>query len=187
MSDTVPDLPGEIWRGVIGLEDAYQVSNWGRVRSLDRYIEGANGRKQRIRGGLMRAQRAGNKRTRPYLHVCLRWRGERIGVFVHQLVAWAFLGEQPAGHHIHHKNGDSMDNRACNLEYRQHAEHLSEHHTGERNPAAILTAHQVQAIRRQLAAGANGAALGREYGVSKTTIYAIRDRRTWADVEELAF
>ena len=32
----------EIWRDVVGYEGVYQVSNFGNVRSLDRYVKCSN-------------------------------------------------------------------------------------------------------------------------------------------------
>ncbi len=46
-------------------------------------------------------------------------------VYIHQLVAAAFLGPKPAGHEINHKNGVKTDNRAENLEYVTHAENMA--------------------------------------------------------------
>lgn len=34
----------EIWRPVVGYEGLYEVSSYGRVRSLDRYVKYSNGR-----------------------------------------------------------------------------------------------------------------------------------------------
>jgi NUMOD4 motif len=39
----VQDLPNEQWRPIKGYEDYYEVSNLGRVRSLDREIERCDG------------------------------------------------------------------------------------------------------------------------------------------------
>ena len=35
----VYSLENEIWKDIIGFEGKYQVSNYGRVRSLDRYLK----------------------------------------------------------------------------------------------------------------------------------------------------
>lgn len=39
---SLEDLPNEFWRDVVGYEGIYQVSNLGRVKSLDRYAEYPN-------------------------------------------------------------------------------------------------------------------------------------------------
>jgi hypothetical protein len=54
---------------------------------------------------------------------------------------------------------------------------------GEANPAAKLTAAAVAEIRRRLTIGGiTGAALGREYGVSKTLICDIKNGKNWKAV-----
>lgn len=72
-----PDLPGEQWRPVVGWGDLYEVSNWGRVRSLPRVdVYGRN------RPGVL---------LRPYVgSVTLCRAGQRRCVYVHSLVAKAF-------------------------------------------------------------------------------------------------
>lgn len=40
----------ETWRPVLGFEGLYEVSDWGRVRSLDRAARGDQGSVRRIRG-----------------------------------------------------------------------------------------------------------------------------------------
>jgi hypothetical protein len=53
---------------------------------------------------------------------------------------------------------------------------------GERHPMAKLTEEIVRDIRGALARGASGAELGRQHGVTKSTISAIKHRRSWAHV-----
>lgn len=55
---------------------------------------------------------------------------------------------------------------------------------GERAAKSSLTESTVRAIRAAVADGVAGAALAREYGVTKGAIYAIVKRRTWAHVYE---
>lgn len=45
----------------------------------------------------------------------------------HEIVAEAYHGPRPAGHDIHHVNGDHTDNRPENLQYVPESEHLSAH------------------------------------------------------------
>ena len=52
-------------------------------------------------------------------------------------------------------------------------------HAGETNGRAKLTLAQVQKIRSLLNIGSSGASIGRQYGVTKETIYAIKHGRNW--------
>ena len=57
------------------------------------------------------------------------------GKLVHHLVARAHLPHKEAGQEIRHLNGDSLDNRACNLAWGTHAEN-------ERDKVAHGTHHE---------------------------------------------
>lgn len=175
----------EVWKDILGFEGYYQVSNLGKVRSLDRVVEKKDGTSQLYKGRMMRPQYAGAKRE--YLHICLSMGATRIGVFVHQLVALAFLGEPKDGWHVHHINGKEDDNRASNLMYIEFRTHCSFHNQGEHNNSAVLTKEDVAVIKKLLKEGMRGTEIARKFGVNKNTIYNIRHGRNWADVEELAF
>lgn len=111
-----------------------------------------------------------------------RWK--RVGV--HRLVCETFHGLRPDwAELVAHVNGDPADNRAENVRWstflqneedkRAHGRDLS----GERHHQAKLTASQVREIRRRRAAGEQGRALGREFGVTESTISCIHHRKIW--------
>ena len=96
----------ESWKDIPGFEGAYQVSNLGRVRSLDR--RDRLGR--RFRGRVLILQKYPNG----YLHVAL---GRGPQHLVHRLVAGAFLQNASRLREVNHKNGNRADNRLENLEW----------------------------------------------------------------------
>ncbi len=55
----------EVWRPVVGLEGFYEVSDLGRVRSVDRMFTRADGQRQGRRGRLLVASLVGRDRNRP--------------------------------------------------------------------------------------------------------------------------
>ncbi len=81
---------GEIWRDIKNYEGHYQVSNFGRVRSLDRVILKKNGHRQYTKGVLLRpsVSRTG------YYHIVVRKNCKQKGNCVHQLV-WDAFGDKP--------------------------------------------------------------------------------------------
>jgi hypothetical protein len=107
MSETEPVF--ETWAPVLGFEDAYEVSDIGRVRSRDR-VDTA-GRK--LRGCLLRA--------------CIDSTGYRsVGLYrggigatkrVHVLVAEAFHGGFIPGLHSCHNDGDKLNNLSTNIRW----------------------------------------------------------------------
>lgn len=48
------DNDSESWRSVVGFENRYEVSDHGRVRSLDRIIDGKDGRRTRWPGRILK-------------------------------------------------------------------------------------------------------------------------------------
>lgn len=167
----------EEWRAVVGDEGSYEVSNLGRVRSLDRVITTSTGTR-RIRGGMMRGSSTGKK----YLYVMLS--GQRF-VAIHVLVCRAFHGPKPGvNYQAAHFNGNSLDNRASNLRWVTNAENTADKRRHGRLviPTNVkLTGEQVDAIRAERAAvGTTLRALGERYGVSTSGIAGIISRRTWA-------
>ena len=113
LAEQIPDvLDGEEWRDVVGYA-GYQVSNYGRIRSVDRYTRGRGGMKLE-RGCVITP--INNKGT-GYLEVRLSTSGRHKGLLVHRLVAMAFHDNRDELPCVDHINGDKHDNRADNLRW----------------------------------------------------------------------
>ena len=96
----------ETWRPVPGWDNLYEVSDLGRVRSLDRIDSRGRPRLGRVRELTAHAG---------YPRVNL-WRdGEFETALVHRLVLTAFAGAPPEGHEARHLNDNPADNRLENL------------------------------------------------------------------------
>lgn len=100
----------ERWKQVRGHEGMYEVSNLGRVRSLDRTIISKNGRSRRFSGKILSPVLDGSGRLR-----CRLSGGEFRRV--HVMVAEAFIGERPSGMLVCHNDGDPFNNNVTNLRY----------------------------------------------------------------------
>lgn len=102
----------EIWKGVVGYEGSYEVSSLGNVRSVKRIEANSLGRLRAV-GGAIRKQGI----SRGYRTVMLWNHGRPKMCRVHSLVAAAFIGERPRGHHVNHIDFDRGNNSVGNLEY----------------------------------------------------------------------
>lgn len=103
----------EVWKDIVGYEGIYQVSNKGRIRSLDRYILHSNGFKYFYKGLILKPKTDKDG----YLRVTLNNRMNRKMVAVHRIVASVFLDNPNNYPVVHHKNEKKDDNKVCNLEW----------------------------------------------------------------------
>lgn len=124
----------EIWKDIPGYEGLYQVSNMGRVKSLDRWIEQKDPRGNYLRPFPGKAMKPFYS-TQRYLYVTLSDKyGKRGKVSVHILVLRSFVGECPHKYQCNHLNGKRDDNRLENLEYCTRSDNLKHSYKVLRRP-----------------------------------------------------
>ncbi|MCM3783681.1 NUMOD4 domain-containing protein [Neobacillus mesonae] len=112
----------EHWVDIVGYEGKYQVSNQGRVRSLDREIITKNGVVKPKKGKVLSPCNNGNG----YMYVSL---GKGNHEYIHHLVARAFVCNPRCVKEVNHINEIKSDNRADNLEWVTRIENIR-HGTG---------------------------------------------------------
>ena len=103
----------EIWLPVKGYEDRYEVSDYGRVRSLDRQVWDERGYWKPVRGRVLNQPMSGS-----YPSVSLhRSPLPPKKIRVHILVLETFIGERPDGMHACHRDDDPLNNKVDNLRW----------------------------------------------------------------------
>lgn len=120
----------EIWKDIEGYEGIYQVSNKGRVKSVERYIEKkAYGKQYKfLKKELIRKGHSINKR---YILYDL-WKNNECNHFlIHQLVAKTFIPNPNNYTVVHHKDENPKNNAVDNLEWVNEEVHR-ELHSNER-------------------------------------------------------
>lgn len=100
----------EEWRDIPGQSGFYQVSDRGRVRSVDRLVVSSNGLRRNLKGKVLKQRPDEHGR----LQVVLRNQKDHR---VHQLVMRAFVGPCPPGMVVCHSDGDNKNNRLENLRF----------------------------------------------------------------------
>ncbi len=165
--------PTEIWKPICGHEGFYEVSNFGRVRSLKfRNTAGRILRTAKQRSGHLRVDLGRRQRNR----------------LVHRLVIETFVGPRPEGMECCHHNGDPEDNRIENLRWDTRSSNHADkriHGTsrsGEENPFSKLKADEVKDIRRMRSSGFTLKDIAEAFGVTQSTVSAIARRKAWAHI-----
>lgn len=110
-------MNNEIWLPIVGYEGIYEISNFGRVKSLQRTVEhhGAKSGLYNKAEKILSPQKHSTKGG--YYEVCL-WRENKSKNFkLHRLVATAFIPNPENKPEVNHKDGDKSNNCVNNLEW----------------------------------------------------------------------
>lgn len=105
----------EKWLPVVGYEGHYEVSDKGRVRSLDRMITMKNGITRKTEGRILAPQNSNGQGR--YRAVTISRDGIAKRVSIHRLVAEAFIPNPNGFKEINHKDEDKTNNHVENLEW----------------------------------------------------------------------
>jgi NUMOD4 motif/HNH endonuclease len=172
----------EVWLPVSGYEGNYEVSNLGKVRSLDRIL--SNKRHQtRAKGRVLK--HSFDSWGYPHIGLCRDY-GKKFTFKIHRLVAIAFTPNPENKPCVNHLDGNKTNNTAANLEWATSKEnHDHAVATGlKRNPVgdngrARLTPELIQQAKTLRALGNTYASIGRELGVSENHARMVVIGRRW--------
>lgn len=179
----------EVWRAVVGWEGEYEVSDQGRVRSLDRIVicewakQGARREKtfsRRHPGRII----APDANTSGHLAVRLNGKAKR---YVHRLMLEAFVGPCPPGEEALHRDDVPDHNRLPNLYWGTRRQNLLDAVRNGKKPVgddlsfSKLKARDIPTIRLRLL-NESPAEIARSYGVQRQCIVKVRDGINWKHV-----
>ena len=133
----------EIWKPISGYEGFYEVSNLGRIRSLERNVECSDGRKRKIKDRTLK----GSSYSGGYSGVTLHKDGCAKFVNIHRIVAEAFVPNPLEKEEVNHKDENPSNNHASNLEWVTCKENINYGTRTERARKAIVKA-QGRAVRQ---------------------------------------
>jgi hypothetical protein len=181
----------ETFVDIIGYEGLYQISNFGKVRSLDRKVNHPWVKVAIKKGKMMKT---GIKNG--YAVILLQKNGIEKHYLIHRLVALHFIPNPENKPEVNHKNGNKLDNRATELEWatrkenHQHALNTGLNYfrlkglRGTESPNAKLNDEIVRDIRLKFSSGKETVMnLAKKYGIDRSTIYYIIKRRIWKHLD----
>lgn len=162
----------EIWKEVAAQYGPYEVSNQGNIRRADSF----------------KLKKATVAKV-GYFVVNLWLRNKSNVVYVHSLVAEAFIGQRPPGYTVNHIDGNKLNNNAGNLEYLTNADNVRHAHMtglcpkGEKCSAAKLTENQAAEIKRRALGGERTRDLAAEFGVGMPIVSQIKHGTRWKHLD----
>lgn len=165
----------------IPFADGYYVDDQGNVYSkwINKGVHGL------AKGSVLKKLKCSTSKSG---HVTVRFGRKNKAILVHRLVYEVFNGEIPDGLVVRHINDVPNDNRLINLKLGTQKDNMSDamingiFPLGEKNGQSKLTAEQVKLIK-VMSPFKSQAQLGREFNVSRKTIAAILEGRTWKHVK----
>lgn len=149
----------EIWRPIEGTDGRYEVSNTGKVRSLNYGRHGGTREMSPV------------KDKKGYLRVRITRNGKNSTVKVHRIVAETFIPNVDNKPQVNHINGVKDDNRAENLEWVNNSE--NQKHAFDNGYK-----EKTREWCRQMGNTIGKEALSRERELRKTPVVAIKEDGT---------
>lgn len=139
-------ISNEAWTWITGFQagkqfdytNYYEVSNYGRIRSVNKIIKYKQVKPYFRKGRILKA-RVDVAKTRQlkgdigYLSVSLSKNGIVKSFAIHKLVAEGFLGRCPNQYEIDHIDDNKHNNHIDNLQYLSTKEHHQKDFLGEKN------------------------------------------------------
>lgn len=177
----------EEWRDVVGYESSYEVSSYGKIKSIERRCASKNGKTRKVPERIMKPKidRYG------YSAIHLSKNGERRDFTIHRLVALAFIPNPENLPQVNHKDGDKLDNRVDSLEWcsaQYNVQHsfdngLQKVPCGTDRPFFKMSDEKVREVRKRYATeGISLVKLAKDYDICPQTLHSIILLKTWKHV-----
>jgi hypothetical protein len=109
---SLEDIEGEIWKDIEGYDGYYQISNFGRVKSLSRDVFNGMGyylKKEKILKG--RITKYG------YINITITFNAKQYGLIIHRVVAQHFINNLKNKREVNHIDSIKLNNSVDNLEW----------------------------------------------------------------------
>ena len=169
----------EKWQPCPGYEESYQVSNLGKVRSIDRFHFKRRGR---IKGKTL----IQNLNKKGYPEVKLWKNNKQEARNPHRLVALAFIPNPNNLPQVNHIDGDKLNNHVSNLEWISNSDNMRHAYKlglkcskGENNSNCKITDIQVTQIKLIYNTGKSSKYISEELNVKLHIVRQIISGKSW--------
>ncbi len=174
----------EIWKNIRGFDGYYQISSFGRVRSVDRWIVTITGRKILYKSKIRKLgyDKDGYARLSLTKNKCV------THFRVAFLVTENFIGDIPTGYVVAHKDGIRTNNKVGNLKVCTQLENIRDKIThgtmafGSKTNNAKLKEYNIKEIRELIVSGIPILEIAKKYNVTRSAIDAIKYGKTWKQI-----
>lgn len=166
----------ENWKSIDGYKGLYEVSNLGRVRSLDRIVGNRWGKEHMRKGYVMTSTRT----SKGYLGIQLFSNGIKKSFKTHRLVASAFIPNPLNLDDVNHKDFDKSNNNVENLEWMSKEDNMQHARIGGRK-AKKLTMEIAREIRAERAKGVTYRELVGMFECSINNVFRVVNNTIWVD------
>ncbi len=178
----------EVWKPIVGHEESYEISSFGRLRSLDRQVNSKVGTRG-TKGQIIKTKidKYGYEAVALYSH--------QKGWYttIHRLVASAFLPNPEKKATVNHKDANKLNNHVDNLEWNTNLENMRHankmglrdhvYRRGEDNNFTKLKKEDILYIRKNYNKKTlNLERLGEMFNVNPSNISQILARKTWKHI-----
>lgn len=179
-------LKEEEWKDIAGYEGYYQISSYGRVRSLDRVILSKDNRIVNYKGKILNTGLTPNG----YCYFITSKNDKRNKFLVHVAVAKAFVLNFYNKPQVNHINSWRADNHYKNLEWvtakenKLHSVLNKSHAYGERNAFSKLTDKKAIEIYKLAHSNIPQKQIAKKYKISHYIVSKIKRKKLWKHIHD---
>lgn len=182
-----PNLPDyEVFKNVKGYKGVYQIGSHGSFISMESFYFKRRSRSIKwmavYKPLLLRTQ---GLHEFGYKKISL-WRNEKAKHYnTHVIVARHFIPNECSYKYVLHLDNDPANSRWDNLKWGTQSENIrhsvesNRWHLGSRNNKTKLNEKDIPIIRKMIANGLSSRKIASKFGVSKTPILYIKNKKTW--------
>lgn len=174
----------EIWRDCLEYGHMYQISNKGRVKSVNRIFIKKNNARITVKGKVIKSYDLG----RGYSGFSIQVNGHVKYFYVHRVVAIAFIPNPENKPFVNHINGIKKDNTVENLEWctrQENVDHAIKNNLYSRGEKFVKSKLKDKDVLDILSM--KGVLLAKDiakkYGVATSRIYNIFHNKAWTHIK----